>query len=373
MGQAYTPGLRVASRTLVRKRRLLPLKGNVVVELGSRVGAEQVVAQTHLPGDVHSVNVVNRLGIQASEIRTYMLKTEGDPVVKGETMALSKSLFGLLKNPIPSPIDGSIESISAVTGQVLLRTPPKPVELKAFVDGTVVEIVPDEGVVVESEASFIQGIFGVGRETCGEIAVVSKSAESRLDPGELTAAHKGKLVVGGSFAPYETIIAARDLGVAGLIVGGIHDRDLKRLLGYDLGVAITGGEAIGITVVVTEGFGEIAMAQRTFDLLKEREGQQASLSGATQIRAGVMRPEVIVPFGEPDPNFREQEQRVCAMGEGTSVRCIRRPYFGRIGRISALPVELQKVESETKVRVAQIELDGVVVTVPRANLEVIER
>ena len=32
------------------------------------------------------------------------------------------------------------------------------------------------------------------------------------------------------------------------------------MLGYDLGVAITGSERIGLTVVITEGFGEIAMS-----------------------------------------------------------------------------------------------------------------
>ena len=34
-----------------------------------------------------------------------------------------------------------------------------------------------------------------------------------------------------------------------------------------LGLAITGTEDIGLTVIVTEGFGEIAMARKTFDLL----------------------------------------------------------------------------------------------------------
>ncbi len=51
-----------------------------------------------------------------------------------------------------------------------------------------------------------------------------------------------------------------------------------------------------ITLVITEGFGKMAMAHRTFDLLKSKQGMKASVNGATQIRAGVMRPEVIVPL-----------------------------------------------------------------------------
>ena len=60
------------------------------------------------------------------------------------------------------------------------------------------------------------------------------------------------------------------VGAAALVSGGIDDQDLKEILGYDLGVAVTGSEKIGLTLIVTEGFGEIAMAERTFRLLASR-------------------------------------------------------------------------------------------------------
>jgi hypothetical protein len=41
---------------------------------------------------------------------------------------------------------------------------------------------------------------------------------------------------------------------------------------------------------------EIAMAERTFRLFKAQDGRSASVNGATQIRAGVMRPEILVPL-----------------------------------------------------------------------------
>ena len=67
------------------------------------------------------------------------------------------------------------------------------------------------------------------------------------------------------------------------------------LLGYDLGVAITGHEDIRPTLIITEGFGQIAMAGRTYELLAANAGRRASANGATQIRAGVLRPEIIIP------------------------------------------------------------------------------
>ena len=94
---------------------------------------------------------------------------------------------------------------------------------------------------------------------------------------------------------HEAINKAHDVGVLGIVGGGINDQDLKVILGYDLGVAITGNE-VGPTLVVTEGFGDISMGERTFDLLCSHEGRKASINGATQIRAGVIRPEVIIPL-----------------------------------------------------------------------------
>ena len=54
------------------------------------------------------------------------------------------------------------------------------------------------------------------------------------------------------------------------------------------------------------------------------------------------------------------------------MRVIRAPYFGRMGKVIELPSDLRKMESETMVRVAIIEIDGENIDIPRANLEMLE-
>lgn len=80
---------------------------------------------------------------------------------------------------------------------------------------------------------------------------------------------------------------AEDLGVAAIVVGGFNYSDLKAILGYTLGVAITGSESLNTTLIVTEGFGSVPMARRTHELLLSHVGKNVSVNGATQIRAGV--------------------------------------------------------------------------------------
>jgi hypothetical protein len=371
VGHAYTPGLRVAPQAVVRRERRLPLRGRVRVELGSRVEPHTVVACTELPGDVETVNLASRLGVDPHRVTGALARPIGSQVRRGEVLARARSLFGLVRSSVESPADGTIESVSAVSGQLLLRQPPIPVEIGAYLAGTVVEILKDEGVVVEARGAFLQGIFGVGGETWGPIAVAVDGPDEPLRPERLRPQQRGAVVVGGAHVSFDAVMRARDLGVAAIVAGGVDDRDLRRLLGRDLGVAITGHEDLGVTLVLTEGFGRIPMAERTWRLFVAHRGAAASVSGATQIRAGVMRPEIVIPHeaGEPFPPGGDGAAGGLAIG--SVVRAIRAPHFGRIGTVVALPPELHALETEAMVRVLVMRFgdDGSEAVVPRANVE----
>ncbi len=374
MAHAYTPGLRVSAHTKLRKTRRLPLAGELAVRLGDRVARDQVVARTELPGDAVTQNLVNRLGVTAADLPHYMLKQEGDPVREGEPLAETRPWIKWFKTVVPAETDGVVESISSVTGQVLLRKPPSSVEIPAFVDGVVAEELPGEGVVVETEGAYVQGIFGVGGERWGPLRVLSQTHDQPLQAGRIDESCRGAVLVAGGIAGIEALEKAAGAGAAGVIAGGIHDRDLKELLGYDLGVAITGTEDIGTTLIVTEGFGEIAMARNTFDILRSCDGMQASISGATQIRAGVQRPEILIPSPSPErAEATAAKENPGGMAEGDALRVIRAPHFGRVARVRALVPELREIESGARVRVLEVEFeDGTRAIVPRANVELIE-
>ncbi len=375
MTHAYTPGLRIAEKTKVTSRRVLPLMGDVIVKKGDVLKAEDVVARTHLPGKIHAINAVNRLGIQPKDLKEYMLKKEGDAVQKDEIIAETKPWVKMLKTALLSPITGTIETISTVTGQILLREPPKPIQVFAYVDGTVMEIMEKEGVIMETTATFIQGIFGVGGEAVGELVIAVDTPGDILTAERIQPTYKDKIIVGGAFVQHDVIDKAKKVGVRGIIVGGFDDEDLKKLLGYDLGVAITGSEDIGITLIITEGFGQIQMAQRTFELLKSRSGAKTSINGATQIRAGVVRPEIIIPYNATGKISGEEMDKPIDRGMevGDPVRIIRVPHFGKIGRIKSLPFSPQKIETEATVRILEVEFpDGSTAIVPRTNVEMIE-
>ncbi|MFH0802937.1 MAG: hypothetical protein V2A78_11225 [bacterium] len=373
MAHAYTPGLRISENSLFKKERRLPLKGEVLVSSGDHVAWDTVVARTHLPGSAELVNIANKLGVDPEEVPSRMLKEKGAAVQKGEELARSRGLFGLFSSSVASPASGTIESISTLTGQVIIRLPSVPVEVLAYVDGVVERVLPDEGVVLRSFGAFIQGIFGIGGERSGELLIAVPDPGALLDAARILPSHRGKVLVGGSRVTREAVQAAIQAGVCGIISGGIDDLDLKALLGYDMGVAVTGSEKIGLTLIITEGFGEIRMAERTFSLLKKYEGRRASINGATQIRAGVIRPEVLISSPDAAGLSGEANEDAGGIAVGSPVRIIREPWFGILAKVSALPSELQQITTGARVRVLEVELpDGRRLTLPRANIERIE-
>ena len=198
MAHAYTPGLHITAETKITKVRMLPLPGRVLVNEGDIVKSDQVVAETDFPGDVVSINVVNQLGIEPSEINEFMMKKEGDAVEENEPIAENKPLIKWFKTVINSPITGTIENISNKTGQVLLRKPPRKIELLAYIDSKVVEVLPETGVVIKSAAAFVQGIIGIGGERTGELVKATKTPNEILSADLIKPEHKGKILFGGS-------------------------------------------------------------------------------------------------------------------------------------------------------------------------------
>lgn len=372
MGTAYTPGLTVSPGTTIRKTRRLPLKGRVTVELGQRVTAGTVVARTEIPGVMQTIKVAEMLGLDPGEAVAALKVGKGDSLEPGQVIAESRSFFGLFKSEVKSPFAGTVELISNTTGHVGVRMPSTPVEVTAYIDGTVAEIIPEEGVVVEAYGALVQGIFGVGGERSGTLVVPAQSPEAQLTEELVCDEHAGTVLVGGAGITLGALKKAAAVGAAGIVVGAIADTDLIDYLGHDIGVAITGQEDIPTTVILTEGFGTIRMAQRTFDLLKSLEGRQVSINGATQIRAGVIRPEVIAPL-EARPEAAGPPSKGQVLEIGSSIRIIREPYFGALGTVTKLPPEPVEIESGATVRVLEAQLaDGSSVRVPRANVEIIE-
>jgi hypothetical protein len=367
-------GLRRSKERRVRKIRRLPVKGEILVKQGERVLPTTTIARTIVAGKSESINLMRKDGTSLYENLT---KKIGERVKRGDIIATRtiKGFFGRTEeDKCISPIDGVIDFVihnPPIISMVVIRERIQ-LEVKAFISGYVTDIV-ENGAIIETLGTHIQGIFGVGGETYGELNVKN---DYELTSEDIDDDCFGKILVGGNVVTIEGLRKARKVGVKGIVVGGIDRIDLDKLLGYELGVAVTGYEDLGFTLIITEAFGKVRMLDETLSLLKRANGRFACISGATQVRSGVVRPEIIIPKIEfsLDKLTKTDQKRKIVIKElklGTPIRVIQEPYF-ELGKVVSLPVGLHKLETETWVRVLDVKLnDGRTIKIPRTNVEIL--
>ena len=370
MTQILTPSLIVSPNMKIRRVRDLPVPGTIHTSIGARVSGAQVVASAERAGDLEIVRVAERLGIEPNEVKKGLAVSNGQVVKQGDLLCKHSGLFGLFRSVLQSPVDGVIEFFAERTGHLGIRLAPKRVELTAYITGRVIEIEPGKSVVIESSAALMQGIFGVGGERRGQLEQLSTRPDEVVSIDHIPDNCEGLILYGGMRPTGEALAAARQRGATGFICGSIDDRTLKDYVGFDIGVAVTGDEDVSMSLIITEGFGDIPISPRAIDLLSAHRGREASINGATQVRAGALRPEVIIPLPTEEGMDSVAEPAPRGLSVGANVRLIRFPFFGLQGEVVELPHALERLDTGAQARVLRAKLaDGRVVTVPRANVE----
>lgn len=360
-----------AERGLYGRKEFESPTDGIIEEVSTKSGRVTIREEFGKEEPPVQVDVAFELGVRPKDVRSCMLRQIGEEVKKGQIFAKKGDMAAFFTKTAIAPISGVIDSINDQTGIVTIARPFKEVVVKAYIEGVVDEVIPNRGVWVATPAVRLTGIFGLGRETHGELKMLCSRPDEQLTADKITPDCAGKIIVGGAFATNEALSKALEVGAKGVITGTASYLNIVRSLGVKLGVGITGQEDVGITVILMEGFGSLNMREEAFNILRQLEGRRASINGATQIRAGAIRPEIIVPF--PDYQGELAQPRVIdeELSVGLRVRIINDPWFGQMGTVVNIPREPRVVETEAKVPVVEVKLEtGEIVTVPRPNVEV---
>lgn len=361
--RSYAPGLVCEPYGCFTRFRPVPQHGSIVSRDGDRVVADSVVGYFNPQGNMTNHCLARELDISPFDVPSAMLRKEGDRVMKGEIIARARGLFN--RKEFAAPEDSVLERISPYTGWITLRGQPLPI--LAEYPGTVARSIAGQGVYIDCRGALVQGIFGVGGRASGRLELSQAGPESVLTPEHAIPEYEGAVVVGGARASLGFLDRARRLGYKAVVTGGVHKVDLDAYLGYTLGIAVTGLEPTMI-LIITEGFGHIPMRAEVLAALAPLVHKQAYVCGATQVRAGVIRPELFVPYDQ-------QSSELAASGvfpnlaPGMRVRLIRAPLFGKVGIVLSGPTQMRLPTENTAMAVVVRLGDGEERVVPTANLE----
>lgn len=340
--------------TRIRRERLLPQNGEVVVRVGQDVSPMQVVARTALETDFYVVPASERLGVTPEELPQYLLVDEGTVVNQGMVLAERKQL--LRRKTVTSPVDGVVADLSG--GRIILKQTLDWLELRAMLKGRVVSSISvDRGVVVETSGSLIQAVWGSGQEGYGIIKMVSETADAALSIDQLNGDIAGRILVAGRVDEPDVLARAEENGVHGLIAGSMP-ASICQL-----------ATSLSFPVILTDEIGTHPMAQPIFQLLQKSEDREASLFGQQQDHWG-NRPEIVIPL-EAGPGL-EAPPLNKPIAVGQTARILRQPYTSQVGQIIRVYRHAQTTPIQTRAHGADVRLtDGRVVYVPNANFDII--
>jgi hypothetical protein len=276
-----------------------------------------------------------------------------------------------LQRPVLPRIEDTPTKIlpSAVRG----NTQPGGEMLPAGLRGRVVDITRRGGIVIESRAAIIQGIFGVGNQVAG-ILTPWPSIETT---GRSQAIPAGAILVIPGPLNFAMLRQAQVSGVVGIVAAGIASHDLEGFIHTDLVKLLNSIDAEEsqsrlppLTILLTEGPGTMSMPTSTLNLLNHYQGSIALLSGVTSTASGIY-PELIISL--PTREMQSQWKPVQpdpTLVSGVQVRVCSGEYEGSIGNIVFLFAHQQVFTSGIRAHAARLRLeDGTLIVIPLANIE----
>jgi hypothetical protein len=329
----------------------LPPGAEPVVDVGAEVDADAVLAVRRATGSPVAVPGAVRLRRRPSEVAAHASLEAGERVTAGDVLATAG------RHEIRSPVTGIFLGASRIDGTLLVAPLGDEEAVIGHVAGRV-EAVERRSISIEVAGALLHGIAGTGEAVHGELVVGVHEPAEELRAAAIDVAKAGKIVVGGSRASAETLTRARAMGVAGIVLGGVLDKELRDFEAIQRRRRELGGMTGAFSLVLLEGFGKVGFDPALFEWFRRHAGRMASLFGTERL--------LYVHDADPPP-----ARRALAL-VGERVIAHRRPFAGRSGTLVAILDDLHVAPSGIAARMALVRFDdGRLAPVPLANLEAV--
>jgi hypothetical protein len=320
------------------------------VEPGDQVQPDEVLAMRRAPGSPIVIDVAGGLRRSAVESAEMLLVHPGERLVTGDPIARSPE-----ERLVSAPMDGLLIAYSRTDGTALIAPLGDETPVIGHVSG-IVRSVDEDAIVVEVRGAMLSAVGGTGEAVHGELVIAVRDPGEELRAGAIDVGATGKILVGGSRASAETLTRARAMGVAGIVLGGVLDKELRDFEAIQRRRREIGGLTGSFGLVLLEGFGKVGFDAQLFRWFRQHVGHLASIFGNDR--------RVYVYDAAPPPRRRPLPH------VGDRVVAHRRPFQGSSGVLVALLDDLHATPSGIPSRMALVRFeDGRLAPVPLPNLE----
>ena len=288
---------------VLRVERHSPLAGQPMVQAGLPVQpATPVLTAPASVAQPLTLAVARELGIAPNEVGRHLVRPLGAAVAQGEPVAVARR--GLRSIQVTAPTAGTLEAIDEETGTLTLLPTVEQVQYPALVAGIVLSAEPRR-VVLRTSGDVLSGCVLLGAETSGRLLVLVDRPDRELSPELVTPDVQGAIVVAGMTVGPATVQRLREAGARGVIVGSLTAETLRDAFAIPLSSQSVGwgGQSqqrlrhafrqAPLSILVTEGFGRLALAAPLFQRLQQANTELVALLDAESV-PDIGRPSCII-------------------------------------------------------------------------------
>lgn len=343
----------VTGLTTIIRERLLPVSGNVVVRIQQKVTAGEVVAETRWAREHALLDVARMLGVSPAAADKLIKCQIDDKLAASAEIAVGRGFF---PRTVRAPREGRVVAVGG--GQVLMEVGEAKMELRAGMPGTVIQVIPNRGVVIQTSGGLVQGVWGNGRVDAGLLINLMEAPDTVLMAGRVDVSLRGSIILGGMIKNVETLQVLAELPARGLIASSITP------------ALISKAREMRFPILVTEGIGALPMNSAAYKLLSTNAKREVALNAEAYDRYTGARPEVVIPL--PISSEPPMPNEVETFAPGLQVKMRRPPAMGMLGTVVAVKPGLTTLPSGLRALAAEVKLENnETVIVPLVNMEVV--
>ncbi|MFW5713522.1 MAG: hypothetical protein ACOCYU_02505 [Brevefilum sp.] len=325
--------------TTIRRVRKLPFPGKVLVDEGQSVHPEDLIAEAELPAEIYRMDIARGLGVDPSKVLSCLVRDQGEELAQDDVIAECDGAFPRLMRV---PRAGKL--LACRDGAALIAAEKMTVGMHAGMIGVISEILPEWGAVITTQGGLIQGVWGNGQVGAGILRIQASDLYKTVSKNDLKQFDVGQVLAVG-FCSDEAVL--RDISAkkpTGLILGWIDPRLIANVM------------ALPFPVILLHGFGVCPLDDKTFDLLRERNGDVVCINASQPDQLAGVWPEIMLP--NISTGLMHELPFTGELSVGQRVQVLSGPERGGIFTVGELPEEAVTLESGLVSKVVVLDAEG---------------
>jgi hypothetical protein len=319
-----------------------------------KVSPADVIVVAPLIPEFVLLDISQGLKVNAEKADELLQREAGEELVQGDVIA---GPVGLFQRVIRAPHPGTIRI--AGEGKVLYEISSPDYELQAGMEGTVTNIIPERGAIIETKGALIQGVWGNGKITYGVVQPISNDLLQELVVEQLNISFRGAIISAGYCKSPEVLEAAGIVPVKGLILGSMSS------------ALIPLAEQMDYPIMVIDGFRQTPMNRAAEAILIGNKDKNIALNAQKYDPFQGKFPEgIITQSSAAEPDLPAEAE---TLKTGKKVIIINGPDAPQIGQIDTIFPGKQLLPNGLETQLAQVSFaNDKRAVLPLNNMEIIK-